>query len=217
MLKPQPAAEQQFSPTDQVGPEVLIVFADQQMKDFAKDLMARTELQTSLCLDCQAAVDQELLTDVDVVIVSTGQLGDISRNRLAKFLMELCSRSIATIVVSPYTDPGKFALPIHAETMEKIQWTGPDTSADELWGRICTLLDFRPIINRIEGHLGQLEQWTHQMSHRFDELHEELTEWVCKARVMEWWLPFFPTGCVVRAHLALAWVHFLELFISQRH
>jgi len=66
-------------------------------------------------------------------------------------------------------------VPIEGEKiLPRIQTIDPDIHPEELWGRICSLLHYTPLFQRIEHYMGQLEKWAFTLNNRFEELHQEL-------------------------------------------
>jgi len=168
-----PAGHNSSSRAAHSRPRVLIVLADQRLRPFAMELMRRRELHVSCALSCDSVERYDLLSDAEVVVVCVGR-SDGREEKLCKLLLELRNRNLPGIVVGDHDAPERLGLPAAPALFERLQWIGPEVTVDELWGRICTLLDYSPILDRMEGHLGRLERWVGQMTRRFDELHEEL-------------------------------------------
>ncbi len=50
----------------------------------------------------------------------------------------------------------------------------PDISADELWGRLATIRQYRPVLRRMEGQVAVMQRLGKKLSQQFTEVDQEL-------------------------------------------
>lgn len=55
-----------------------------------------------------------------------------------------------------------------------VDWIAPETSRDELIGRLCTIAQYRPLIQRLEHELKNMQRLGKQLNHHFTEVDQEM-------------------------------------------
>ncbi len=116
----------------------------------------------------------DVLDDFSAVIITT-RGGDIGIKRLVgRLVREINERDIMCLIVGDDAKLKGQCLQETGKIIPKVQWCPATVSSEELYGRLCMLLDYRPAFEQIERHLAQLEEWTASLNTRFDEIHQEL-------------------------------------------
>ena len=138
-------------------------------------LMNRKDIECSWVPEFFSQEKNDLFDHFDLVIFCPGKISDISqKQKLGKLLFLAQGKNLPIMfltddqtLINLIPVPNDNALP-------RTQTADPAIAADELWGRICTMLNFSPTFSRIEQYLLQLEKWVFSLNTRFEELNQEL-------------------------------------------
>ncbi len=154
---------------------IKIVCSSQRLPGNIKPLLGKEEIDCGWVVNYQATEQDNFFDDVSLVVVYPGKIRNVEdRRRVGKLLQSAHRKKIPLLVLS-----SDKALPnfVHSETEQDIphiQFSSPEISADEVWGRICAMLEYSPVFNRMGQYLHGLEQWAFALNNRFEELHQEL-------------------------------------------
>ena len=115
------------------------------------------------------------LEECELVIIYPNTPSNIEQRReLGKFLQTVQRKGISILLLSHDKSLANFIVLENDTLKSHVQFANPDAPSEEIWGRICSMLDYSPIFVRIDRYLGQLEQWAFSLNRRFEELHQEL-------------------------------------------
>ena len=161
-----------------------------------RELIAGRGLTALYAGSCRQACDPSLLTRADAVIVCgpepSATPGATARHELQLLADALASHRLTGVVLSPGTigvvpggDDALIAIP-------------QEVSADELWGRIATIQQYRPLLSRMEDQVAGMQRLGKKLNEHFVEVDQELR---LASRLQRDFLPKqLPTAGDVRFH-----------------
>lgn len=116
---------------------------------------------------CAAACDADLLSDSDAVVIAPPQQGDFQPADLQLFADALLSHRLTGVVM---TDDPTRALSIDGP----LAAVATDVSGDELWGRVCTIRQYRPLLRQLERQVTAMQRLGKKLNQQFVEVDQEL-------------------------------------------
>ena len=137
-----------------------------------RELIAGWGLTALYAGSCRQACDPSLLTRADAVIVC-GPEPSATPRATARHELQLLADALAshrltgvvlssgTIGVVPGGDDALIAIP-------------QEVSADELWGRIATIQQYRPLLSRMEDQVAGMQRLGKKLNEHFVEVDQEL-------------------------------------------
>ncbi len=165
--------EGQRSPRELARIQILCPLS--KLPDNLKPLLHRKDVQSSWVLHVEMAEKYQLMDQFNIVVFFPGKIGGVEGKRtIGKFLQQIQQKNIPLLLL---TDDQTLVNLIPADNdhaLPRIRVISPEITAEELWGRICSMLDFSPLFGRMEQYMGQLEKWAFALNNRFEELHQEL-------------------------------------------
>jgi len=122
----------------------------------------------------QIAQSPNLLGGHDAVVTVAPASWRQTRETITAVMNQIHERNLSCVIVGGGRSSVLEAQPVSEKLVPKVQTCRRDVTAEELYGRLCALLDYRPTFDRIEHYLAGLEQWTATLNNRFEELDQEL-------------------------------------------
>jgi len=114
------------------------------------------------------ADDEVLLGDIDAVVITEAGSGAADEIALRRFLTRLDTKRIGALLLAEQWrdfDAGRMGLCRAAPT---------NAPAEELWGRLNTLIGIRPWVDRVEGELDRLQTLGATLNEHFLEVDQEM-------------------------------------------
>lgn len=144
-----------------------------------RELIASRNLDAVHVPNCRQACEPGLLSRADAVIVcgsgpsSAADSQDFRvageyRQQLRLLADALASHRLTGIVLSP----GGHGVASGDE--DPVMLVGPEASADELWGRIAAVQQFRPLLQRMEEQVSGMQRLGKKLNEQFVEVDQEL-------------------------------------------
>ncbi len=150
------------------GSRVLLFDASPQAsRDLCQRLEQRGLPATRVELDHTSSLGVEPHTgDVAIILVDPQRLG-VNECQVASILNKLVSGKIATVVHGD-------APALKRESGPLIEWLDPQTSLDELAGKVSTLARYVPLVQGLERELSHLHRLGEQLNRYFGEIDQEM-------------------------------------------
>ncbi|MFA5866229.1 MAG: PP2C family protein-serine/threonine phosphatase [Phycisphaerae bacterium] len=140
-----------------------------------KPFLERNDVQCDWITSYALAEKNDFLDHSELALFCPGKLSDIAQKRnLGKFLLLAQQKKIPILLLTEDRTLANLIPVDNTHILPRVQTASPEIGTEELWGRICAMLDFSPWFNRIEQYTGQLEKWACSLNNRFEELHQEL-------------------------------------------
>ncbi|MBI4581753.1 MAG: SpoIIE family protein phosphatase [Planctomycetes bacterium] len=149
---------------------VLVVGEPNEVPLSVRELTASRHLATVYAPTCRQACDPALLTKADAVVVceADGPGGPASRHEVELLADALASHRLTGVLLSP----GKCGvMPGGDDALVPVP---VDASADELWGRIVTMQQYRPLLRRMEEQVVGMQRLGKKLNEQFVEVDQEL-------------------------------------------
>lgn len=151
--------------------EVLVVNNGCQLPESVSTLFNSDQMHVRT-VDCLSDVEDGVLSKgLDAaLILNTSSRDDLraaitsQADRLAE---RLGSERAGVIMVTPDYDG-------RSDGSSLLDMVGPQTSSDELVGRLSTLARYRPLIQRLEHELNNMHRLGKQLNHHFTEVDQEM-------------------------------------------
>ncbi len=145
------------------------------LPDNLRPLLGRKDVQCSWVLSVDAVEKHRLLDEFDMVILFPGKNLNVEHKRnLGKVLQAAQQKNLPIMLLTEDQTLANLVPMEGDRVLPRTQTVNPEVGSDELWGRICAMLQFSPLFHRIEHYMGQLEKWAFALNNRFEELHQEL-------------------------------------------
>ncbi len=138
-------------------------------------ILKKKEIECTWINDYKQVDENKIFEDCELAIIYPPRTLTVEHRRgLGKTLQIIQRKGISILLLSNDRSLANFIVLENDNFTGHIQFANPETSSDEIWGRICSILDYSPIFVRLDKYLGQLEQWAFSLNRRFEELHQEL-------------------------------------------
>jgi len=192
------------------------------LPDNLKPLLGRKDVQCSWVPSMDQAQQHNLIEQFDLAVFFPGKTGDVEQKRQMGQLLQAAQRKNVPVML--LTEDRSLANLVPADNdrvLSRIQVASPDIITEELWGRLCAMLDFSPMFNRIEQYMGHMEKWAFALNNRFEELHQELRlAWRVQQDFLPKRLPKMPTLEYAALYRPASWVSgdIYDIFqLDERH
>lgn len=138
-----------------------------------RELIATREPVALYADTCRQACEPSLLTRADAVIICKPELhtraaGPAVHHELKLLADALASHRLMGVILSPGT------LGVVPGGDDPLVCLPQETSADELWGRIATVEQYRPLLRRIEEQVNGMQKLGKKLNEQFVEVDQEL-------------------------------------------
>ncbi len=150
---------------------VLVVSESRELLPVVRELIASRGLEVVRACTSRQARDPTVLSGVDAVLVcdppATGSDGGASGD-IQLLADALISNRLMGVVLSPGISgvvPGDH---------DAFIWASADVSADELWGRVATIREYRPQLRRMEEQVSTMQRLGKKLNQHFVEIDREL-------------------------------------------
>jgi sigma-B regulation protein RsbU (phosphoserine phosphatase) len=151
-------------------PHVLLVTGGRPLPDQVQTLLQQGRCRYTAVRHARELDDPGLLQEVDAaLIVSRDQDAAFDAAASSRWFEGLASRQIGVVIMDPprpiRADPGAGVL------METVP---ADASADELWGRLATLIHTRPTFQLLEHELNNMQVLGKRLNRHIAEIDQEM-------------------------------------------
>lgn len=150
---------------------VLVVAGPNTAFPALNELIRSQRVKVEVVGTCAQAVDQGLMAAAEAVLVLSpspgGGRAELEAN-LRQLAEALTSHRLGALVV--LDDPS----PRSSGRCELIMTALRTVSADELWGRLRTIADYRPLLAEMEHQLDNMQRLGKRLNHHFVELDQEM-------------------------------------------
>jgi len=164
-------------------PDLLVVDGGQPLPACLQKVIADHHLHVRRIPRCADACRPELLEDVSVVLVTPACASQVDRGspeadpqtrarELERLLDSLSGLRTSAVIMAPQApaDP-----PGAGPRQVLVSYADPAaTTPEELWGRLSTMLDYRPLIRRIDREVSNMERLGRRLNHHFTQLDQEM-------------------------------------------
>lgn len=142
-----------------------------------RELIVSRNLGALYAPHCRQACEPALLAKADAVLIcgdtsvadSSSGAGRLeARHQLDLLADALASHRLTGVVLSP----GTFGVVPGDE--DPYMFASPDASADELWGRIAAIQQYRPLLGRMEEQVMGMQRLGKKLNEQFVEVDQEL-------------------------------------------
>ncbi len=135
-----------------------------------KELIASRNLTALYAPTCRAACEPSLLTRSSAVLICTEEHpeGPVNRQEMQLLADALASHRLCGVVLSSGTVG---VVPGDGDALIAVP---ADVSADELWGRIATIQQYRPLLQRMEEQVIGMQRLGKKLNEQFVEVDQEL-------------------------------------------
>lgn len=177
LLKRNSAAHDQTAPQSPAGSKlpVLVVTTDNHLPRNVVALKKMNDLQVTTLPEAAILENTQILSSHAAMVIVFTNCSDPTRQRQVVKLIEQASKhNLLCLVLHDDARLKDSALFDAGSILPRVHWCDAGVGTEELYGRLCAMNDYRPVFDRIEEHLGQVEHWTRSLNERFEELHQEL-------------------------------------------
>lgn len=152
-------------------PDLLVVDGGGPLPGVLQEVVARHQLTARHIGTCADASRPELLAGVGAVLITGPEAADGSAGGcgLSRLLDSMAGMWTGAVVLSRETLSHSLRADVPVSHVDPER-----TSADELWGRLSTMLAYRPLIQRIEREIGNIERMERRLNHHFAQLDQEM-------------------------------------------
>jgi len=140
-----------------------------------RPFLYRRDVQCSWVITYEASERYQLIEQFDLAVFCPGHLFDLEQKRKLGQLLQTAQQKGVPILLLTEDATLQNLVPVdNTQNLPRIQVAKPEITMDELWGRICSMLNFSPLFDRIETYMGRLEKWALSINTQFEELHQEV-------------------------------------------
>jgi serine phosphatase RsbU (regulator of sigma subunit) len=140
-----------------------------------KPLLHRKDIQLSWILTLGHAEANDIFDQSQLVIIYPGELKEPDQKKqLGQIMQTIQQKNIPMLLLSHDKTLTNLIPPENDGSFPRVSISNPDVNTEEIWGRICAMLDFSPLFDRIHQHMSHLEDWALSLNKRFEEVHQEL-------------------------------------------
>lgn len=138
-----------------------------------RELIASHEIEALYAATCRQACEPSLLTQAEAVIVCRPEEPAKPANSAAHHELKLLADALASHrLTGVVLSPGTFGVvPGGDDTLIPVP---NETSAEELWGRISTIHQYRPLLRRMEEQVTGMQRLGKKLNEQFVEVDQEL-------------------------------------------
>ncbi len=175
VLPPVPKDAQNADNSQNRPANVKIICPFENLPNNLANLFNRSGIKCTWVKNYTGLNNKDTLAACELAIICPPNTMNVEHRRaLGKALRIIQQKGAAILLLSDDRSLANFIVMESDKLSSHIQFASPDTSSDEIWGRICSILDYSPVFNRLDQYLNQLEQWAFSLNRRFEELHQEL-------------------------------------------
>ncbi|HOA75471.1 MAG TPA: PP2C family protein-serine/threonine phosphatase [Phycisphaerae bacterium] len=161
---------------------VLVVGPAKDLPLNVRELIVSRNLSPLYAPDCRAACEPSLLAKADAVLICgeachswspADRNGDWLSRSDARYQLELLADALASHrLTGVVLSPGRFG--VMPGDDDPLMFAPPDASADELWGRIAAIQQYRPLLERMEEQVAGMQRLGKKLNEQFVEVDQEL-------------------------------------------
>lgn len=161
----------QPSPTD-ISPFGLLVVSESPDWPLAvREMVAGHNVNVLSATSYRQACDPTLLSKVDAVVVCA-VANDGSHQSDQSELHLLADALVSNRLTSVFLSPGASGVvPDDEDAIIEVPF---EISADELWGRVATIRQYRPLLRQMDGEVANMQRLGKKLNQQFVEVDQEL-------------------------------------------
>lgn len=159
---------------------LLVVGKPDELPLSVRELIAGRNVAALHAVNCRQACEPSLLARADAVVICGGddyfepprageeRASGESRHQLQLLADALASHRLTGVVLSPGT------IGVVPGDDDPLMQAPADISADELWGRIAAIQQYRPLLRRMEEQVSGMQRLGKKLNEQFVEVDQEL-------------------------------------------
>ena len=153
------------------SPRLLVVDRGQPLPEGVRTLIDTMPCRVTAVHDLDEAKSETLLDEIDAVVITHAPADAAQRRRdpeLRTLLAALDEKHISTLLLGDDVDD--------SETSETglCRMVPNDATAEELWGRLKTLVSLRPWVSHMEAELAHLQRLGTELNRHLSDLDQEM-------------------------------------------
>lgn len=147
---------------------IVVVDGDRPIPPILQALVSRHNLVLHHVSSCEAACQADVLDRAGVVVVANPDAAPHAEDGLQALLDRVSELRTGVI----FLDDRSGAPTRKRSTVTRL--SAASTTVDELWGRVSTMMDYQPVLQRIDRELRNMERMGRRLNHHFNELDQEM-------------------------------------------
>jgi serine phosphatase RsbU (regulator of sigma subunit) len=147
---------------------IVVIDGDRPLPPVLEALVSRHGLVMHHVPSCEAACHNDLLDRAGVVFVANQDSAPHAEDGIRTLLDRVNELRTGVIFLDD-----RNGIPVRKRS-PFTRLSPSTTSVDELWGRVCTMMDYQSLLQRVDRELRNMERMGRRLNHHFNELDQEM-------------------------------------------